>query len=98
MCWQRRKTPAKFPDCKGKSQGNCILFDPTENHVKWCVEADQRGSACPNPVITTQTSSTRRKVDCPRHRTQIPKPDDPTPGPGNAGGGGSLGQSVIVGA
>ena len=68
MCWQRWKTPAKFPDCKGKSQGNCIEFEPARDHIQWCVSAEQRNNIC-NPVTpTSQGSSTRRGHDCPAHR------------------------------
>jgi hypothetical protein len=63
-----RKTPVKFPNCTGKAQKNCINFDPVEDHTQWCVPAEQRGSACPNPIPTTQTSSTKRGRNCPRHR------------------------------
>lgn len=68
MCWQRWKTPVKFPDCKGKSQGNCIEFDPPNDHIQWCVEAEKRGSMC-NPVTpTSQGSSTKCGHNCPAHR------------------------------
>lgn len=68
MCWQRRKTPAKFPDCKGKDQNNCIEFDPTHDHIQWCIPAEQRGSVCETVTPTTETSSTKRKRNCPAHR------------------------------
>ncbi|KAG5294789.1 hypothetical protein I7I48_11458 [Histoplasma ohiense] len=97
MCWQMRKTPATFPDCRGKSQGNCILFDPVEDHIQWCVPAVQRGSHCESPIPTTQASSTRRKANCPKHRDRSSPTLDSTEqgGPGPAGSGGGI---VKVGA
>lgn len=55
MCWERLKTPARFPDCKGKAEGNCTLFDPDHDHIQWCVEAVARGSVC-NPVTKSNSN------------------------------------------
>ncbi|OJD12950.1 hypothetical protein AJ78_06538 [Emergomyces pasteurianus Ep9510] len=100
MCWQMRKTPARFPDCTGKAQGNCINFDPTEDYVKWCDPARARNSQCEHLTPTSQASSTKRRVNCPRHRAIAqppPKKDDE----GAAGGGNALAQQqhgIKVGA
>jgi hypothetical protein len=85
------KTPARFPDCTGRSQGNCINFDPVEDHIKWCVLAEQRGSQCANPIQTSQASSTKRNMNCPQHRN---KPDpSPKAADRDSGAGGSSGGS-----
>merc|ERR1711879_1069881 len=68
MCFARYKTPARFPDCKGKTEGNCMLFEPTKDHIQWCEKAEERGSICDPVTPTTQTSSTKRKLSCPQHR------------------------------
>ncbi|KAL4811679.1 hypothetical protein BDW67DRAFT_171502 [Aspergillus spinulosporus] len=68
MCWQLWKTPARFPDCQGKSQGNCISFDPTHDHIQWCEPAEKRGSICDPVTPTSRGSSTKRNQDCPAHR------------------------------
>ncbi|KAL4993876.1 hypothetical protein BDV10DRAFT_177933 [Aspergillus recurvatus] len=86
MCWQMRKTLVKFPDCKGRTQGDCINFDPVEDYIQWCMSADQRGSVCDSPAPTTQSSSTRRGINCPRHRGNT------GPGAGGQGSGRGAGQ------
>jgi hypothetical protein len=94
-CFQRWKTPASFPDCVGNKTGNCIEFDPPEDRVDWCIEAQRRGTQCQTLTPTSQASSTRRKVDCPRHR----KPRGPSDKKDDKGGtGGSSGGSLTSGA
>ncbi|PQK12049.1 hypothetical protein BB8028_0003g06680 [Beauveria bassiana] len=68
MCWTRWKTPARFPDCTGKDQKNCIPFDPAYDHIQWCPTANARGHACDPPIQTSQASSTKRGRNCPAHR------------------------------
>lgn len=84
MCWYMRKTPARFPSCKGKPENNCINFDPFGDYFQWCMPAEQRGRQCEVPIISTQASSTKRGKDCPRHR--------PIPSP--TGQGGSAGSQM----
>ncbi|OCK95162.1 uncharacterized protein K441DRAFT_705318 [Cenococcum geophilum 1.58] len=87
MCWQRNKTPARWPDCAG-GVGPCSTHDPDHNFVQWCPDADARGSPCENPTPTSQASSTKRKMNCPNHRNQA-KPssgnDDQGSGAGSYG-------------
>ncbi|OJJ42429.1 hypothetical protein ASPZODRAFT_137242 [Penicilliopsis zonata CBS 506.65] len=101
MCWVRRKTPAFFPDCTGKATGECENNDPVEDHIQWCEAAVQRGTDCDPATPTTQTSSTRRKVNCPRHRENKKGNGGNQPGGGSgssgeASGGVSAGSEVSV--
>ncbi|KMU75149.1 hypothetical protein CIHG_09752 [Coccidioides immitis H538.4] len=96
MCFQMRKTPARWPDCTG-GIGPCSTHEPDHDYIQWCKPAEQRGSQCESPTPTSQASSTKRKRNCPNHRSQgKPKSDE-----GDAGaGGGSVSQphGVKVGA
>lgn len=99
MCWHMRKTPARFPNCQGRSQRNCINFDPDEDYIKWCIPAEQRGNQCETTIPTTQTSSTKRGINCPRHRTKPNPTSEEGSGGDNSGGGGDglvSGQDVKV--
>ncbi|KAK2796055.1 hypothetical protein FQN52_000028 [Onygenales sp. PD_12] len=102
MCYQLRKTPARFPHCKGKSQGNCILFEPEEDYVEWCGEARERGSQCSPLTGTSRGAATKRHLNCRKHRdgsnpNPNPKPDrdgtDEGSGPGGDGGSGTAGSA-----
>jgi len=69
MCWLIPKSPAKFPDCKGKAQGTCISF--MAETIEWCLPAQQRGSGCNSTTPMPQKpSSTFRRRDCPLHRSK----------------------------
>ncbi|KAK2736822.1 hypothetical protein FQN55_001411 [Onygenales sp. PD_40] len=100
MCYQLRKTPARFPNCKGKSQGNCILFEPEEDYVEWCGPARERGSQCSSLTGTSQGAATKRHLNCRKHRdgsNPNPGPDrdgtDEGSGPGGDGGSGTAGSA-----
>ncbi|KAF2255819.1 hypothetical protein BU26DRAFT_512773 [Trematosphaeria pertusa] len=64
MYWKRFKTAARCPDCEKKGNAN----DPCSTHIHWCEEADKRGSPCAEPIQTSQGSSTKRHMNCPKHR------------------------------
>ncbi|KXL49034.1 hypothetical protein M433DRAFT_159043 [Acidomyces richmondensis BFW] len=70
MCWKRFKTAARWPDCdkKGNANDPCSTHDPDHDHIQWCEEADMRGSPCAEPIATSQGSSTKRHMNCPKHR------------------------------
>ena len=91
MCWQRYKTPARWPNCTG-GVGPCSTHDPDHDYVQPCPDAVARGSPCENLTPTSQASSTKRNTNCPNHKNQ-PKPP---PGNGNqgAGGAGSSGSAI----
>lgn len=99
MCYQRHKTPVSYPDCVGKSSGNCTKFDPEHDRVDWCPPAQRRGTRCPVLTPTSQASSTKRKMNCPNHKNGqnlAPKKDDE--GPSGSSGGSLTASSVKVGA
>ena len=77
--------------------------DPEHDHVRWCIEADDRGSQCTFPILTSQGSSTKRRMKCPNHRDKAKPIDDGENKPERGGGGGGKGsttsaQSIKVGA
>ncbi|KAL5340625.1 hypothetical protein BJX70DRAFT_360768 [Aspergillus crustosus] len=46
----------------------CLNFDPVNNHIRWCVLAEQRGMMCSWITPTSQGAATKRRMNCPRHR------------------------------
>ncbi|KAL3463644.1 hypothetical protein BJX64DRAFT_287116 [Aspergillus heterothallicus] len=76
MCWVTHRTRARFPDCTEKYTKQCLNYDPIEDHILWCVLAEQRGFLCTNIISTSQGASTKRRMNCPRHRQTLPQ--DPT--------------------
>ncbi|KAL2835937.1 hypothetical protein BJY01DRAFT_252251 [Aspergillus pseudoustus] len=97
MCWSIHKTRARFPDCTEKSLKNCLNYDPAEDAILWCILAEQRGHLCPQIIPTSQGASTKRRMNCPRHRKRLPAgPAQAQPGMrkkykfGFAKGGGGL--------
>lgn len=82
-----------------KKKGGCTTHDPDRDYVEPCKEANARGWNCPNPISTSQGSSTKRG-DCPNHRRKIspaPKKDDEEP-MGRSGGQGSSAVTVKAAA
>lgn len=98
MCFQRRKTPARFPDCKGGAEP-CSTHDPDHDYVEQCDDAIARGQECDNPTQTSEASSTKRKRDCPKHRDQkkLPKPLSKPKRDGEGGGGAAGGVASQLG-
>ncbi|KAL4935375.1 hypothetical protein BDV06DRAFT_217474 [Aspergillus oleicola] len=95
MCYQRYKTPVSYPLCSGKKKGGCTTHDPDRDYVEPCKDARARGWNCPNPIPTSQGSSTKRG-DCPNHRRKIsppPKKDDEEP---TASSGGMQSSSTAI--
>ncbi|KAL3487904.1 hypothetical protein BJX62DRAFT_240628 [Aspergillus germanicus] len=97
MCWSVHKTYARFPDCTEKSLKECLNYDPAEDHILWCILAEQRGYLCPHIIPTSQGSSTKRRMNCPRHRRRLTGgPTQPVVGRGFARGELNLGWSWSV--
>ena len=102
MCYQRFKTRARFPDCTGGS-GPCSTYDPEHDHIQPCRAAETRGRNCNNPSVISQASSTRRNVNCPKHRDKKKKnpqqpPERDAEGGGGPGGLNSQTHRIRVGA
>lgn len=93
---QRRKTPAAWPYCRGKTDqklGPCATHDPDHDYVEWCDPARSRGRQCDNVTQSSQGSSRKRPGDCPNHK--LPKGGDPKKDPSaREGASGSMGGQI----
>jgi hypothetical protein len=85
MCWQRNKTPGRWPNCTKTGGGPCSTHDPDHDFIERCPAARARGSDCANPAPTSQASSTHRNKNCPNHRNKAKPPSGS--GQGNEGAG-----------
>ncbi len=68
MCYKIHATHTRFPHCTQKYTRDCLLLDPEQDYIQWCGRAEERGRICAVVVSTSMGSSTKRRVNCPRHR------------------------------
>ncbi|KZF26147.1 hypothetical protein L228DRAFT_242568, partial [Xylona heveae TC161] len=92
MCYKRWKTPVNYPDCTGP-RNECTKFEPDHDHVQQCDARRGSTSYCDPITQTSQGSSTRRKINCPKHR--LP---GSTPNSGSSGAAGGAGAAGAGGA